>query len=128
MGEGTTNQVLTLAADEFFNENTSFGDRGDWPDGIGGRSPSRWLTTENDHYVYGLTESGGVTLASSRPSIGFVTEPGLQKLSSNDSLTFNLQSDRRVRYEIRFDRAAGRRRRDHGTARATRRRNLRVEF
>ncbi|PIR23062.1 MAG: hypothetical protein COV44_04895 [Deltaproteobacteria bacterium CG11_big_fil_rev_8_21_14_0_20_45_16] len=103
-------QLLTLPMASFSSSLPSnvFGDDEDRGEAVYGSSSigsvmgSEWLSTKNDQYVYGLSESSGVSLLTKGPSLEFSVSPG-STLTSSQPLSFGLISDREVKVEIRYD-------------------------
>lgn len=79
-------------------------DRGDGSTTVGsGSMPSRWYSTANDHYKFGLTESTGLALLGRGPKITVDPEPPEGRITSSAPLTFSFSADRAIHYEIRHD-------------------------
>jgi len=116
MGKNYFDDPLQTDVDELLNVVASsfsplinadrWGDKGDAIFGdssVGSTSYSSWVNSSKDHYVYGITESSGVSLLTKGASLNFESDPGTPALSASSPLEFNLVSDRDLTYEIRFD-------------------------
>lgn len=105
------NQLLTLPSASFefplpdgvFGEDEDRGEAVSQGLELGGIVGTRWFSSEEDHYVYGLARSSGLVKMTQAAGIFFEEFPGSPEVSSNSPLSFTLLADRDVTYEIRVD-------------------------
>ncbi|MDB5038572.1 MAG: hypothetical protein JWQ35_2100 [Bacteriovoracaceae bacterium] len=100
-----SNNFLFSQAENFTTafQPSQFGTPGVGDASAGASTPSLWVSSANDHYKYGATESSGLVLISKAPLLQFVGNPQGQTLLGSQPLKFTLTSDSDVNYEFHID-------------------------
>ena len=97
------NQFLFGEISDFGTSSFVREDRGPGSASVGQRVGSLWLSSKDDVYAYGLTETLGVSLVSEAPWVRFSESPSGQSIFTGTPLRFKIISDITARYEVRMD-------------------------
>ena len=78
---------------------------GSWGEGLltaGSLKPSSWVFSSSDHYIYGLTESSGVSVLGRGPKLVLTTRPSSNQITQDNPLSFAFTTDRAIQYQLRL--------------------------